>query len=190
MRNAVYHIGTLLPTKKDVESAIELARSLFNELHPQVEFEKVHVTLPSKETINMLTNAMGSQPYITELTIIRKFSDYLMKQGYKVLIEYAFRTEGYRYRPDMIAMKGERVIVFEFKRKLRKNMIMRVIDMLKKYMTLTEAEFPNTKVEGWLINYGGDFLLADEKVAKRFNIKLIGSQRFKEFFKNFNPNSD
>ncbi len=184
MRNAVYHLGNLLPPKKDVESAIELAKSLFNELHQDVQFKNAQVSLPSKESINMLTNAVGVKPYITEISMIQKFSAYMSSKGYQILVEHAMGKE-MQYRADLLAIKGKNVIVCEFK--LRPNRFDRLnaINQLKTYMTFAETKFRGKQIEGWLINYSGNFSPTDEKTAEALGIKLIDSKMLEDLFRKF-----
>jgi hypothetical protein len=181
MRNAVYHLGNLLPPKKDVESAIELAKSLFNELHPQAEFKHAQVKLPSKESIEMLTSTIGRKPYLAEISVIQDFSAFMNSRGYDVQIEHAMGKE-LRYRADLIASKGDKVVVCEFKSRPNRDMVIRAINQLKPSLSYAEVEFPNKKVEGWLIIYGGETSSSDKKMAKMANIRLFDSKDLELFY--------
>jgi len=180
MRNAVYHMGTLLPTKKDVESALELAKSLFNELHPDTKFEKVRISLPSEESINLVTNTLGSKPYATELSLMKKFTDYLMRQGYLVEFEHLFPINKQQYRADLLAFRGNRAIVCEFKMKPNRNTIGRTMDMLRTFLDQAKEEFPDKKIEGWLIIFKRELSDRTKIAAEKLNIKLIDSKKLKE----------
>jgi hypothetical protein len=182
MRNAIYHLGNLLPPKKDVESAIELAKSLFNELHPQDEFKNVEVTLPSNESIKMLNDAIGNKPYITEISAIQNFSACMMSKGYGIQIEHAMGGE-IRYRADLIARKGDKVIVCEFKRSPNRYMMFSAMEQLKTYLSLAKTEFSNKQVEGWLIFYGRKVLPTEKKTAKASGLKLLDEKDLELFYR-------
>jgi hypothetical protein len=181
MRNAIYHLGNLLPSKEDVESAIELAKSLFNEIHPQAGFKNAEVTLPSKESIKLLYKAIGERAYINEITAVQDFSAFMRTKGYEILIEHAMGKE-FHYRADLIATKNDRVIVCEFKSNPNRADVYRVVSQLKNYLSLANNEFSDKKIEGWLIFFGGKASSIFREIARKENIKLLDSNDLLKFY--------
>jgi hypothetical protein len=57
MRNAVYHFGTLMPEREEVESAISSAKLLFNALHPNHEFREANVQFPTDQVVEIVLNS-------------------------------------------------------------------------------------------------------------------------------------
>lgn len=110
IRNLVYHFGTLTPAPEDVESAMSYAILVFNAFHPEAPFKEPEVTLPSRHALVK----MGERPspYVSHMSMMKKFADYLMRRGYVVEVEV--RTPA-GYRLDMTARKGKTALVFEFK---------------------------------------------------------------------------
>ena len=173
MRNAVYHIGTLVPIKLDVESVVEFAKTLFNELHPQFRFAEARIELPSEKAIRVVSDTIGPQPYLTELSLVYDFSKHLIKDGYDVSVEHAIKGR----RADLVAFKEMSIIVCEFK--IHKKLVtVESIYQLKAYLDLFSGEFPDKRIEGWFITTGG-FTKNAEMTAIRFNIRLIDGQVLK-----------
>jgi hypothetical protein len=186
IRNAIYHSGMLAPQKKDVESAIDLAKSLFNELHPNTGFETAQVTLPSKESIKTLPRYVGNKQYIEELRVIQGFLGYMHLNGYIAAVEYSLNDKDrYHYRADLVAFKGKEVIVCEFKLRFIPIHRAMIINKLHVYMTLLAEKFPEKTVKGWLVIYGEEVTLrsSDIESIKRLGIRLIALSEVNEIMK-------
>jgi len=173
MRNAVYHVGTLVPMKKDVESAVEFSKTLFNELHPQSKFAEARIELPSEKSIHEVSDTLGFQPYITELSLVREFSEYMRENGYDVSIEHKTNE----IRADLFAVKEASGIVCEFK--IKRSVGVDSVHQTKSYVGIFREAFPDKNIEGWLIT-NGIFSEAARRVAKRFDIQLFDGERLKE----------
>lgn len=175
MRNAVYHVGTLVPMKKDVESAVEFAKTLFNELHPSFRFTEARIELPSEKSIRVASDTLGQRlPYRTELSLVRDFSEYLRQMGYEVVLEYPVAG----YRIDLLARSEDGFIVCEVK---ARRAGARSVSQLITYMDALREEFPETKIQGWLIT-NSHFTPNAQTIAERFKIRLFDGQKLRQLF--------
>jgi len=175
MRNAVYHVGTLVPMKKDVQSAVEFAKTLFNELHPSFRFAEARIELPSEKSIRVASDTLGQKlPYINELSLIRDFSEYLRQMGYEVLLEHSLA----RFRIDILARKEDDLIVCEVK--TRGAGVLSVRQLIS-YMDALREKFPEKKIQGWLIT-NGQFTAPAQTIAKGFKIRLFDRQKLRQLF--------
>jgi HJR/Mrr/RecB family endonuclease len=179
MRNAVYHVGTLVPMKKDVESAVEFAKTLFNELHPSLGFTEARIELPSEKSIRVASDTLGQRlPYTTELSLVRNFSEYLRQMGYEVYLEHPVAG----YRMDLLARKEDDFIVCEVKAgKVGVGVGVNSVRQLVAYMDALRKDFPEKKIQGWLIT-NGQFTADAQTIAERLKIRLFDGQKLKQLF--------
>lgn len=103
MRNAVYHTGTLVPQKEDLKAAVGFAKTLFNELHPDLRFDEASIELPSKKSIDKISTYPDFRPYLHEITLTERFGVFFIKNGYTVSFEQPM-SDG--RRADLVAEKG------------------------------------------------------------------------------------
>jgi hypothetical protein len=175
MRNAVYHVGTLVPMKKDVESAVEFAKTLFNELHPSFRFAEARIELPCETSIQVAWDTLGQKlPYINELSLVRDFSEYLRQKGYEVFFEYPLAG----YRVDILARKEDDFIVCEVKTRTAGVLSVR---QLMTYMDALRNEFPKKKIQGWLIT-SDQFTAPAQTLAEGLKIRLFDGQKLRQLF--------
>lgn len=180
IRNAVYHTGTLVPMKEDVKSVVGFAKTLFNELHPQFKFVDVRIKLPSKRAINTVSSVLGFQPHMTEMLLMKEFSNYLLKSGYKVLIEPVMPDKS---RADLLAQRENKLIVCEFKVRQTGMVVGReAVYFLKAQVEALRKKYPEKNVEGWLIT-NARFSKSTREVAKGHNIQLFDRQRLRKLLR-------
>lgn len=185
MRNAVYHTGTLVPMKKDVNSIVDFAKTLFNELHPEFKFAKARIELPTERSIDVVSGVLGFQPHMTELSLMREVTEYLVGKGFNVYLEYPID----RARVDLFARKGADAIVGEIKIRRRGRIVgVDAVYLLKSYVDRFQKEFPEKNIEGWLMTNAG-FSNTAVEAAKRFNIKLFDEERLGDLLQK-KPDSD
>jgi len=178
MRNAVYHIGTLVPMRKDVKSIVDFAKTLFNELHPESKFAEARIELPTGRSIDAVSDALGFQPHMTELSLMRGVSKYLISEGFDIVLEN--QIDGARV--DLLARKGLDVLVVEFKIRTRGDVGVNSVYQLRAYVDLCQKEFPEKSVEGWLIT-NANFTRTAKEVAEKFDLQLYDGQKLNELLK-------
>jgi len=183
IRNAVYHTGTLAPMKEDVKSVVGFAKTLFNELHPELKFVEARIELPSEKAIHTVSSIMGFQPHMTEMMLLREFSDYLSKSGYTVLIEPMMPDKS---RADLLARRGNKLIVCEFKvRKTGMVVGREAIYFLRAQVDVLKKKNPEKNVEGWLIT-NARFSKGTREIAEKQNIQLFDRRRLRKLLGNRN----
>lgn len=176
LRNSVYHLGILAPLKEDVESALGLAKSLFNELHPDLKFKEAKIDVPSQESIQNVMKSMGRRTYLNEMSLLISFSKYLEKKGYKIFYEYDVANG---YRADIVAEKGEEVIICEVKRGFRMPIDRSALRQLVPMYNQLKNKYPSKDVKCWLIT-NGSFTSIVKKLSKKYNIKLIDGNKLEK----------
>jgi len=180
IRNSVYHTGTLVPLKEDVEAALGLAKTLFNELHPNFKFVDAKIKVPSKKSIQNIMHVLGSKPYLNEISLVRAFSNYLERERFEVFPEYVVAG---KIRADIVAMKDEELIICEIKLGGVKRLVdRRTLSKLKIMYDHLKENNPDKEVKGWLIT-DGLFSSIVKKVAKKYNIRLIDGQELNQILK-------
>jgi Holliday junction resolvase len=175
IRNALYHAGTFVPRKEDVESALYFSKSLFNEIHPDFSFEKIEAIATSIDTINFLAKEYGvNRPYVTEYELTQKIALKLQKEGYKVRVNT--RISGTALMPDILLTRNNEVIVVEIKARSTGKILNSSVYQLAGYVSAIKKVVPSdSKVEGWLITNTA-FNMAAKKTAVDLNLRLISGE--------------
>lgn len=176
IRNTVYHAGTLVPSRGDVRSAIGLAKTLFNELHPKDRLPETRIGTPSKEILQHVSRSLGEKSYLNELSLVVDFSNYLSRRGYEVFPEFDVNS---KYRADIVAVKGRKLIVCEAKSGKYRKMGLSALHQLRMFVELIEEKNPSKNVEGWLIT-DGRFTKEVIRGSEKLHVKLIDGQKLSE----------
>lgn len=168
LRNSVYHEGVLIPPKADVSAAIELSKTLFNQLYPETPLDEAKIEAPTKNSLTTIIQSRGQTGYLTEVSIIQSISTYLDTLGYLVSLE--FPAKG--LRADIVAIKGNDVIVCEVKGRPKGRPVgQQALAQLAFIMDAVEIEV-RKKVTGWLIT-NSTFTDLLKRQAIRYEIRLI-----------------
>ena len=175
MRNSVYHTGTLVPPKGDVMAAIGLAKTLFNELHPDQQFKEAKIELPSQQSVNNLMQIIGTPNHLRGITLVSEVSHYLKNNGYTVELEYSIAG---RIRADIVAEKQNTLIICELKSMKRPVGTSAFHQLKAMYNHLVELN-PNKDVEGWLIT-NGTFTDHVKILSKEYSFRLIDGKELKK----------
>jgi Holliday junction resolvase len=170
LRNTLYHQGALVPEKEDVISAIELAKSLFNELNSTDAFSNAKVELISGSVITNIANTIGNPPYLEELRVISKAANIFINHGFQV----SSQSGSADVLADVVAEKGKRVIVCEIKKFIKTREIQYIIQELfyrrQKYNIL----FNDKNIEFWIISQ--KYSMQSKNLALQYDLKLLNLQ--------------
>ena len=118
LRNEVYHNGSLVLAKKDVESALSYTKSLFNELHPNHKLRISKFNLPTSHAIEITKKHSG---YTTEFYMMTLFAESFKQKRYLIVVNPMI---GSGMQADMIMIKNRELIILEFKSQAAKVTVM------------------------------------------------------------------
>lgn len=178
IRNSVYHTGTLVPPKEDVKAAIGLAKTLFNKLHPDVQFKEAEVAVPSKEIMGLIIDHKLPQPYLNYFSLVQDFSKYLERNGYSVTLESVINNQT---RADILAEKADKTVICELKSSKNRPVGLRAARQLHSMVVELDSTLSEKNVEGWLITDGG-FTQSVRQFSLMNKIRLIDGNQLKRMF--------
>lgn len=180
IRNAVYHVGTFVPSREDVESALSFAKMLFNDLHPEYELPKIKIQLPSVKTIQTISQIFGPTRHITELSLLKGFSRFFRDKHYKVEIETILPGG---IRVDLLAQKDKELIICEFKARRERMFVglTAIYQLMHFAHELRRIYPPEKRIQAWLIT-NARFTRRVKEVATREKIRLIDRESIKKFW--------
>jgi len=153
-----------------------LAKTLFNKLHPDLKFKEAKIEVPSQKSIQNIMQSIGRRTYLNEMSIVIAFSKYLEEKGYEIFHEYEV-AKG--YRADIVAEKGNEVIICEVKLGFRIPIDRSALRQLVGIYNQLKKNYPDRDVKGWLIT-NGSFSSIVEKLSKKYNIKLIDGNKLEK----------
>lgn len=178
MRNAVYHIGTLVPMKEDVKSVLGFAKTLFNELHPKLRFAEAHIKSPSLKTVQTISEIIGFQPHMTEMMLLSRLSNYFTERGFEILVEPKLPYTD--VRADLIAQTRDKLILCEIKIRGPGMVVGReAIHQVRTYADRLRKKNTEKNIEIWLVT-NTRFSKGIGEIAEKHNIQLIDARRLKK----------
>jgi hypothetical protein len=179
IRNALYHVGTFVPRKQDVESAVYFAKLLFNEIHPNSTFKDMKLASPSDRTINILAKEFGKQkPYVTEMKFVGELASFFRRHGYKT--EFNPKFAGTTAMADLLVTGKDEIIIVEVKARTKgKRVLNSAVFQLAGFVEVVKKALPEKKVTGWLVTNTA-FSKAAVSAARKLKIKVVSSEEFRD----------